>query len=420
MEKIAIIPARSGSKGLPHKNILNLYGKPLLAWSIEAALKSEQFSRVIVSTDSVQYGKISEKYGAEVFYRDENVSNDKASTYDVIKDLFEKMDVSALDYFVLLQPTSPLRNEKHIIEAIHLFENNYKTVNTLVSVSEAHKSSDLIKPIDESLSLKYFDKDFSDYKRQEYKEYEPNGAIFISKIESYLKVKHFFGKQGIAYIMNPDDSIDIDGRNDFELAINILIRRNKRKEIEKLVKKRIKEKNILETSIQYPLTLIGHSFFDEWQVQSICGMKINNLGVNGSTAELYKKEILDNLKCTTLGDYIIVMFGINEISFEDDIALITQKINDCLEKIYSFNPRKVFFVNITNVNGRIDRNNDLIDKCKDAFVQYLKADKIISIDFLNDEYGWLDERYTDDGLHLNKKGYQIFLDIIEGEIKDEI
>ena len=242
MKKIAIIPARSGSKGLPHKNILNLYGKPLIAWTIEAALKSKQFERVILSTDSKQYGKIGKEYGAEIVYRDESISNDNASTYDVIKDLFSKTNIESIDYFVLLQPTSPLRNEKHINEAIALFENNYSKYDTLVSIKEANKSSDLIKPVDDTFSLKYFDKDFSNYKRQEYKEYEPNGAIFISKIESYLKVGHFFGKQGIAYKMNEDDSIDIDGRNDFELAINILIRRNKKDETDKLVKARIVEK----------------------------------------------------------------------------------------------------------------------------------------------------------------------------------
>lgn len=183
----------------------------------------------------------------------------------------------------------------------------------MVSIKEANKSSDLIKPVDDTFSLKYFDKDFSNYKRQEYKEYEPNGAIFISKIESYLKVGHFFGKQGIAYKMNEDDSIDIDGRNDFELAINILIRRNKKDETDKLVKARIVEKNILQTDITYPVTLIGHSFFDKWKINEILGMQVNNLGVNGCTAQLYLDEFLIRRPLKYIGDYIFVMFGTNEI-----------------------------------------------------------------------------------------------------------
>lgn len=420
MNKIAIIPARSGSKGLPHKNILNLYGKPLIAWSIEAAIKSKQFDRVIVSTDSKQYGRISELYGAEVIYRDENVSNDNASTYDVLKDLFSRIDISNIDYFVLLQPTSPLRNESHIKEAVTLFEGNYDEYDTLVSVVESHKSSELIKPIDESLSLKYFSNDFSNYKRQAYKEYEPNGAIFISKINTYLKVKHFFGAQGLAYIMNQDDSIDIDGRNDFELAINILIRKNKKYETENLVKARIAEKQILKETVKNSVTLIGHSFFDKWNVDQICHMKVNNLGINGCTAQLYNDEILNKYLEKSLGEYIIVMFGTNEIIFEHNIKTIIDEINDCLERIYMYNPKKVYFINIANVNGRVDRDNAFIDECKNMFSQYIKADKIISTEKLNDDFGWLDSDYTYDGLHLNEKGYAILKEIIEGEMSYDL
>lgn len=420
MKKIAIIPARSGSKGLPHKNILNLYGKPLIAWTIEAALKSKQFERVILSTDSKQYGKIGKEYGAEIVYRDESISNDNASTYDVIKDLFSKTNIESIDYFVLLQPTSPLRNEKHINEAIALFENNYSKYDTLVRIKEANKSSDLIKPVDDTFSLKYFDKDFSNYKRQEYKEYEPNGAIFISKIESYLKVGHFFGKQGIAYKMNEDDSIDIDGRNDFELAINILIRRNKKDETDKLVKARIVEKNILQTDITYPVTLIGHSFFDKWKINEILGMQVNNLGVNGCTAQLYLDEFLIRRPLKYIGDYIFVMFGTNEIVFEKDINKIVKEINKTISYIRQLKAKKVFFINISNVNGRVDRNNDFIDKCEKVFRTDIEADKIISTKLLNDEFGWLNKEYTYDGLHLNEKGYKRLLEIIEGEVCDEI
>lgn len=420
MNKIAIIPARSGSKGLPDKNILNLCGKPLIAWTIEAAIKSNQFDRIIVSTDSKQYGQISLNYSAEVIYRDEESSNDKASSYVVIKDLFTKIDLSNIDYFVLLQPTSPFRNEKHITEAIDLFESNYKNYDTLVSVCEAHKSPDLIKPIDETLSLKNFDKDFSNYKRQDYKEYEPNGAIFISKIDTYMNVKHFFGKQGIAYIMNSDDSIDIDGRNDFELAININIRRNKKAETERLVKTRIDEKQLYNIDIKYPITLIGHSFFDKWNVKELLNIKVNNLGVNGCTAELYDKYILEENNISSLGDYVIVMFGTNEIVFENDIECIVKEINNFINKVRIYSPKKVFFLNITNVNGRIDRSNMFINTCYDRFNSDIVADRVISLKELNDEFGWLNSEYTDDGLHLNKLGYEKFKTIIEREIKDEL
>lgn len=223
MKKIAIIPARSGSKGLPNKNILMLQGKPLIGWTIEAAITSGQFEKVIVSTDSLEYGAISEKYGASVVYRGEEASSDTASTFTVVEDLFSKVDTKGVDYFVLLQPTSPLRCNRHIVEAIDLFEKEFDKYDTLVSVTKAHKAADLVKQINpQTLSLEYFDKDFSNYCRQGYTEYEPNGAIFISKIDTYLVKKHFFGTQGLAYMMDKKSSIDIDDFIDFKLAETVL------------------------------------------------------------------------------------------------------------------------------------------------------------------------------------------------------
>ncbi|WP_050635354.1 cytidylyltransferase domain-containing protein [Candidatus Stoquefichus sp. SB1] len=420
MKKIAIIPARSGSKGLPHKNILNLYGKPLIAWTIEAAVKSNQFDKIIVSTDSKQYGKISEEYGAEVIYRDESISNDTASTYDVLKDLFSKVDVSYIDYFVLLQPTSPFRNAEHINEAIKLYEKNYYQYDTLVSVTEAHKSSDLIKPLDKDRSLKYFNNDFSNYKRQQYHEYEPNGAIYISKIQSYLKIKQFLGSQGIAYIMNEDDSIDIDGRNDFELAYNVISRKNIIDERRKIVKERILEKKQLEISVKHPITLIGNSFFDNWNVEKICNKKVNNWGIKNATSKLYLKYFLNDISFDELGEYILVMFGINELLCGNSINDTVSSINHCIEKIRTYHPHKIIFVNMLNVNGRIDIGNELVNECKQCFSKSIKADKIIQTDDLNDEFGWLNKDYTDDGLYLNAKGYDFLLSIIEKEILNNL
>ena len=217
MKKIAIIPARSGSKGSKDKNIIKVCGKPLMSYSIEAAINSKCFDKVIVTTDSEKYAEIAKKYGAEVILRGERLSNDNATSYMVIEDVIHKQS-NDFDYFVLLQPTSPMRNELHIIEAIKKFENNIVDFDFLVSVKEAENTADLIKPIDSDESLKYFDRDFSNYRRQSFKEYSPNGAIFIGKKEQYLQQKHFFGARSIAYIMNQIDSIDIDTELDYELA----------------------------------------------------------------------------------------------------------------------------------------------------------------------------------------------------------
>lgn len=219
---VAIIPARAGSKGLKNKNIIDLCGKPLMAYAIEAALKSEVFSRVIVSTDSERYAEIAKDYGAEVMMRDEELASDMATTYMVVENILKKL--GDMDYFVLLQPTSPLRNEEHIREAVQLFEERKETFDFLVSVKEAEHASVLVKPIEEDMSLKHFDTDFSAYRRQGYKEYSPNGAIFIAKPDAYLEQKHFFGERSVGYIMDKYSSADIDDQIDYELAKVLMMR----------------------------------------------------------------------------------------------------------------------------------------------------------------------------------------------------
>ena len=222
MKRIAIIPARSGSKGLKDKNIIDLCGKPLIAYSIEAALETSLFDHVIVSTDSEHYAEIAQHYGAEVMMRGEALSNDKATTFMVLEDILKNRLQESIDYFVLLQPTSPLRTSKHITEAIEKFESKIEHFDFLVSMKEAEHAKVLVNPIDDDESLKYFDTDFSNYRRQGYKDYSPNGAIFIAKPDSYLEQKHFFGAKALSYIMSAEDSVDIDGALDLVVANAIM------------------------------------------------------------------------------------------------------------------------------------------------------------------------------------------------------
>lgn len=225
MKRIAIIPARSGSKGLKDKNIIDLCGKSLIAYSIEAALETGLFDHVIVSTDSEHYAEIAQHYGAEVMMRGEALSNDKATTFMVLEDILKNRLQESIDYFVLLQPTSPLRTSKHITEAIEKFESKIEYFDFLVSMKEAEHAKVLVNPIDDDESLKYFDTDFSNYRRQGYKDYSPNGAIFIAKPDSYLEQKHFFGAKALSYIMSAEDSVDIDGALDLIIAKSIIFQK---------------------------------------------------------------------------------------------------------------------------------------------------------------------------------------------------
>lgn len=418
MKKIAIIPARSGSKGLPNKNILNLCGKPLIAWTIEAAIKSNCFDRIIVSTDSKEYGQISTDYGAEVIYRSKETASDTASTYDALKELFEKIDVSMYDYFVVLQPTSPLRTEKHIVEAIELFEDNYKSKDTLVSVDKAHKSTVLIRPIDETLSLENFDIDYSNYSRQKYKEYESNGAIFISKINYYLKVKHFYGKRGIAYIMDKESSVDIDDQTDFELAIVLQNKRLNKEILKKKILERIDEKkNIFEnTKIDAKtIAFIGHSQLDNWNINHIKDYKVINYGIRGISSFEYNEHILSNNKLKCCSDIYVVMHGTNDIvknySNEEIYKSILCTVNYIKKQRYN---AKILFLSCFHVNGRIDRDNKRIDDLNNYLYSKLN-EQVYWVDtkFLDDNFGKLDKKYTSDGLHLTEAGYIVLKNKLE-------
>lgn len=240
MKKIAIITARAGSKGLPNKNVLLADGKPLMAYSIEAAIESKQFDKIIVSTDSQEYIDLLSHYPIEFIKRAEHLASDKASSFVVIEDVLNQYKHVDFDYFVLLQPTSPLRTAQHIQECCEKFERNFDKFDFIVSVSDAHKPTTLTRVIEEDESLKHFQLDYSNYARQLYRpEYSPNGAIFSAKPTAYLEQKHFYGAKCLAYFMDRDVSIDIDDRQDFEYFYFILQQRNKEKILLETIKRSI-------------------------------------------------------------------------------------------------------------------------------------------------------------------------------------
>ena len=379
MKKIAIIPARSGSKGLVNKNILMLLDKPILAYTIEAAIQSEKFIKVIVSTDSLEYKEIAEKYGAEVVMRGEELSNDSATSYMVIKDVLEKDLGVEYDYFVLLQPTSPFRNYQHINESIEKFEKNIRN----------------------------------------YKEYYPNGAIFIGKNKEYLERKYFFGKKSLAYFMNKADSIDIDDRLDFEFAILLMSMKQKEKQLLKNIENRIEEKKEKFNKVE-DITLIGHSIFDNWGIEMFQGYKVNNLGIRGINTIQYNNMIFEKELIKNIGKYVFLMAGTNDIvinNWKKEDTLLW--INESIRYIEEMNRNtKIFFLEVPKVISRADRNNKIIEELNTYLKDNLESRiEYISLEKLEDKFGNLKLEYTYDGLHFNEKGYQKLLEILQEEIK---
>lgn len=221
---LAIIPARSGSKGLKDKNIKELNGKPMISYTIEAAVRSGIFEDIIVSTDSQVYADISIDYGASVpFLRSNYLSSDTATSIDMIIHVIEEMNKigKEYDYFMLLQPTSPLRTKDDIINAIELlFE---KEANSVVSVCEAENSPLYMNTINEDLSIDGFLPKGIKTRRQELdKYYRLNGAIYLCKVEYFLKSKDFYNEKSYAYLMNKKNSIDVDDEVDFEFVKSLI------------------------------------------------------------------------------------------------------------------------------------------------------------------------------------------------------
>ena len=218
---LAIIPARGGSKRLPRKNILDLCGKPLISWSIEAALKSKYISKVVVSSDDEEILNISSNFGADIIKRPYELANDTATTFDAIKHTINNLE--KYDYIVLLQPTSPLRNEKHIDEAIELLEE--KQADGIVSVCEMDHSPLWSNTLPEDGNMRGFLREEILNKRSQdlEKYYRLNGAVYICKTDKLLENKSFFLKDNIfAYIMDRKSSIDIDEEIDFLFAERVI------------------------------------------------------------------------------------------------------------------------------------------------------------------------------------------------------
>lgn len=221
---LAIIPARGGSKRLPRKNVLDLAGKPLIAWTIEAALKSKYICKVIVTSDDEEILEISMQFGAETIKRPEELASDTATTFDAIKHTIDNL--KAYDYIVLLQPTSPLRTEYHIDEAIELLFK--KQSDAVISVCEMEHSPLWSNTLPEDGSMGQFLREEIKNKRSQdlEKYYRLNGAIYICKTNKLLDEKSFMLKENIfAYKMDRKSSVDIDEEIDFKF-VECLINEN--------------------------------------------------------------------------------------------------------------------------------------------------------------------------------------------------
>lgn len=220
---LAIIPARGGSKRLPHKNILPLDDKPLLAWSIESAQKSKYIDRVILSSDDEEIVAVAKEYGADVpFIRPSELAKDETRSIDVVIHALQELQES-YEYVILLQPTSPLRTQEDIDRAIELCLE--KDATSIIGVCEMEHSPLWSNTLDESMSMDNFlDDKYNNSRSQDLPMYyRINGAFYMSRVSSVLEHETFFISKDIyASLMSQEHSVDIDTKLDFIVAQAIL------------------------------------------------------------------------------------------------------------------------------------------------------------------------------------------------------
>ena len=219
---LAVVPARMGSKRLKNKNLLNLGGKPLISWSIEAAINSKYIDQVVVSSDDEKVLAISKKFNVQTINRPKALAADTSDMFSVVQHVLPKC-TGTYKYIVLCQPTSPLRNSNDIDDAFKTLI--AKKADAVISVSETTKNPMWSAQISKNLDMSNFVKKIKHSKRSQDlpQFFSPNGAIYICKIDSLLLSKTFYiGKNIYAHIMPKHRSIDIDDQFDFLFAESLI------------------------------------------------------------------------------------------------------------------------------------------------------------------------------------------------------
>lgn len=217
LKVLGFVPARGGSKGLPRKNILDLAGRPLIAWTLAAAADSAYIDRCIVSTDDKEIAEVARQHGGDVpFLRPAELAGDSADTFDAIAHALAQVD--GYDILVILQPTSPLRLADDIDAALEIMRLHHAPA--CVSVVEPAKSPYWSYQIDPDHHLQpLLDPQLAGRRRQDLPPcYVLNGAVYAARIDWLLEHRSCVGEATVAHVMPAERSLDIDTAFDLKLA----------------------------------------------------------------------------------------------------------------------------------------------------------------------------------------------------------
>lgn len=220
---IAIITARGLSKGLPRKNVLDLQGKPLVLWTIEAALAAQEISQTVVSTDDAEIAQIAKNAGAEVIDRPAHLATDTALSQDALRHALESLNAQdAYEEYLLLQPTSPLRDAHHIDALIRRARANHAGSALSVTAAEHHPWKMLVADEQGHLHPCIRKEQLSAPRQTLPAAYRQNGAMYWGKIERFLSSNQLHIEPILGFEMSADHSLDIDSRADLMACERIL------------------------------------------------------------------------------------------------------------------------------------------------------------------------------------------------------
>ncbi len=219
MKRIALIPARGGSKRLPRKNIIDFLGKPIIAYTITAALETELFDRVVVSTEDEEISDVSRKHGAEIDRRRPELATDQSTVVDVCVDFIHRQ-TTPIDVLAVLYATAPLRNADDIKNVVHLLSSHvHFGMAVTKSAPSAHQTlrwnnGDVTPLFPEWVNLKSSDVETLVI---------DNGSTYAVRVPTFLEQKSFYGHPLKGYLMPNERSVDIDTPDDLARALNVAL-----------------------------------------------------------------------------------------------------------------------------------------------------------------------------------------------------